>query len=77
MSDSKRAGLQIAGSIVFVLGLLLFLDETRSTGESLETFKLVLSSGAVSIVGAGLALLAAAELVWLHFWHRGGTTKHP
>ena len=76
MSDSKRTALQIVGSIVFVLGLLLFLAGTRSSGESLETFKLILSPNTASIVGAVAAVLAAAELVSLHFWGRKRTTKH-
>ena len=77
MSDSRKVALQVVGSVVFVLGLLLFLIETRSTGESLETFKLILSPNALSIVGAAVAVLALAELVFLHFWERHRTTKHP
>ena len=78
MSDSRKAALRIVGSVVFVLGLLLFLAETRSTGESLETFKLFVSSDVASIVGGAVAMLAAAELIFLYFWGRKKTTtKHP
>jgi hypothetical protein len=56
---------------------MLFFAETRSTGEALETFKLILSSNTGSIVGAGIVLLAAAELAILHFSEHKKTAKHP
>ena len=77
MSDSRKAALRIAGSVVFVLGLLLFLVETRSTGQSVENLTVVLSPGAPSIIGAAMAVFAVAELVVLHFLgRRKTTTKH-
>lgn len=78
MRDSMKEGLRIAGSALFVLGLLLFLIETRSRGVSLESFTLTLSSDAASIIGAAAALLAAAGLLILHLRDRRKTsTKHP
>lgn len=78
MNDSQRTALRLIGSVVFVLGLLLFLIESRSTGQSLETFTLTLSPDAVSIIGAAAVGLAVVDLVFAHFWHRKRTTmKHP
>ena len=77
MNDTKRTTLQVVCSVALALGLMSMLAETRSTGEALETFKLILSSNAVSAVGAGVAVLAVVGFAVLHFWERKGTPKHP
>lgn len=76
MSDSTRTGLQIAVGVCFVLGLMLFLNETRSTGEAPETFKLIVSTSAASIVGGAVAVLAAIAMVVLYFLERKKNLKH-
>ena len=76
MTEPMRAGLQGAALLFFIAGLLLFLNETRSTGEAPETFQLILSSNPASIVGAVLAVIAAAALVLLYLSGRKGTLKH-
>ena len=70
MSESKRVIVRVVAFVCFVLGLMLFLVETRSTGEALETFKLTVSSNPLAIVGAAIAALAVAVLVALYLWER-------
>ena len=77
MTESRRSGLQIAAWVCLVVGLMLFLIETRSTGEALENFKLIVSASAVSIVGASVAVLAAAALAALYFLGQKRNLKHP
>lgn len=77
MNDTKRAALQVLCSVALVLGLMSLLAETRSTGEALETFKLMISSNAVVAVGAGVTVLAVVGFIVLHFWEHKRTTKHP
>jgi hypothetical protein len=76
MSESKRTWLQIAAAMCFVFGLMLFLKETRSTGEALEVFKLIVSLSTISIVGIALAVVAAAMLIVLYVGGRKETLKH-
>jgi hypothetical protein len=70
MSESKRVFLRVAAFSSFVLGLMLFLFNTRSTGEAPETFKLVVSANPPAIVGAAVAALAIATLGILYLWER-------
>ncbi|MEK7250759.1 MAG: hypothetical protein AAB209_10100 [Bacteroidota bacterium] len=70
MSESKRVILRVVAFVCFVLGLMLFLFETRSTGEAPQTFKLIVSSNPLAIVGAAIAALAVATLVVLYLWER-------
>ena len=77
MTESRRNGLQIAAWVSFVVGLMLFLVQAGSTGQALENFKLSVSSSALSIVGASVALLAAIALAVLHFLGRKNRLKHP
>jgi hypothetical protein len=67
MLEQTRTGFQVAAWVSFVVGLLVFLIETRSTGAAPETFKLTVSLNIVSIGGASLALIAAIALVVLYF----------
>ena len=77
MSDTKRTTLRVLCFIALVLGLMSLLAETRSTGEALETFKLGLSSGVVSAVGAGVAVVSAVGLVVLYLRERKDMGKLP
>jgi uncharacterized membrane-anchored protein len=76
VSELKRVVLRVAAFAFFVLGLMLFLFETRSTGEAPETFKLIVSSNPLAVVGAALAALAIAGLVILYFWERRRHLEH-
>ena len=76
MSESRRIGFRVAASIGLVLGLMMFLIETRSTGEAPETFKVFVSSGPVAIVGAAIVVLAAAALVVLYLGERKRVPRH-
>jgi ABC-type xylose transport system permease subunit len=76
MSESTRTVLQVTVGVCFLLGLLLFLNETRSTGEAPETFKLIVSTSAASIVGGAVAVLALVAMLVLYFLERKRTLKH-
>jgi hypothetical protein len=60
----------------FVAGLGLFLSQTRSTGEALERFKLIVLAYLLAIVGATIAVLAVAALVVLYLWERKRHFEH-
>ena len=77
MNDTKRTTLRVLCTVAFVLGLMSLLAETRSTGEALESFKLILSSDAVAAVGAMVAVLAVVGFVVLSLSEHKATTKRP
>lgn len=76
MSESKRVVLRVVAFAFFVLGLMLFLFETRSTGEAPQTFKVMVSANALSIIGATIAALAVAVLIGLYLWERKRHLEH-
>ena len=76
MRDSKRVVLRVAAFACFILGLMLFLFETRSTGEAPQTFKLIVSSNPLAFIGAAIAVLAVAALVSLYLWERKRHIEH-
>ncbi len=76
MSESKRVVLRVVAFLCFILGLMLFLFETRSTGEAPQTFKLIVSSNPLAIIGAAIVALAVAVLVTLYFWERKRHLEH-
>lgn len=59
MRETTRTWVQGVAVVCFVVGMMVFLNETRSTGEALQTFKLIISTSTLSIIGAALALVAA------------------
>lgn len=77
MNDTKRAVLRVVCSLALVLGSLLVLAETRSTGEALESLKVMLLPGPVSTIGAGIVALSVMGFVALHFWELKATPRHP
>ena len=76
MSESKRVILRVAAFGCFDLGLMLFLLHTRSTGEAPQTFKLIVSSNPLAIVGAAIAALSLAVLVTSYLWERKRHLEH-
>lgn len=60
MREPTRIWLQVTAVVCFVVGLMLFLNETRSTGEAPQTFKLIISTSTLSIIGVALVLVGAA-----------------
>jgi FtsH-binding integral membrane protein len=67
MRESTKTGLGGTFVMCFVIGLILFLLETRHTGEALERFNLVVLWSTISIVGIVLGVVALAALVVLYF----------
>ena len=76
MNESKRVILRVAAFVCFVLGLLLFLFETQSTGEAPERFRLTVSMNPLAISGAATMFLALATLVILYLWEWKKHLKH-
>jgi hypothetical protein len=66
MTESRRTIVRVAAGLAFAIGMMMLLNEAHSSGEALETFKLVFSSNAVTFFGAIIVFLAAAALVALH-----------
>lgn len=62
MRESTKIRVQGVAVVCFIVGLMLFLNETRSTGEAPERFKLFISTSTVSIMGATLVLIALVML---------------
>lgn len=76
MNESKRVIVRVAGFVCFVLGFILFLFETRSSGEAPQTFRLAVTSNPLAIVSAAIAGLALMVLVVLFFWERKKYLEH-
>ena len=62
----KRPKVEILSWVSLGVGVMILLNEAASSGEALETFRLVFSSNAGTLAGARIVLLAAASLVALH-----------
>ena len=67
MKESTKTGLGGTFVVCFVIGLMLFLLETRSTGEAVERFNLFIIWSTVSVMGIILAGISLAMLVVLYF----------
>lgn len=67
MKESTKNALGGTFVMCFVIGLLLFLTETRHTGEALERFNLIILWNTISIVGIVLGAVGLAALVILYF----------
>lgn len=76
MLDPTKSWLHVVAWMSLVVGLLVFLMDTRSTGEAPEAFKLMVSTDFFSIAGAALAVVAACVLVVLHLADFKRILKH-
>lgn len=76
MKESTKTGFGVTFFMCFVIGLILFLLETRHTGEALERFNLIVLWSTISIVGIILGVAALAALVVLYFPELKKTLKH-
>ncbi len=75
-TESRRTTVQAAAWLALAVGVMLLLNEAHSSGEALETFKLVFSSNAGTLFGATIVFLAAVVLVALHFGDIKRVLKH-
>lgn len=76
ITESRRTIVQAAAWLAFAVGIMMLLNEVHSSGEALETLKLVFSSNAVTLWGAIMVFLAAAALVALHVGDIKKILKH-
>jgi len=76
MNESKRVVLRVVLFSSFVLGLMLFLLETRSAGEAPERFSLFVASGPVTFASASIMVLALGAWVGLYLWERKRHLRH-
>jgi hypothetical protein len=76
MNELKRHRLEVVSWMTLAAGLMMLLNEAHSSGEALETFKVVFSSNAGTISGAIMVFLAAAALVALHVGDIKNILKH-
>ena len=70
MTVVRRTGVQAGAGVCFVAGLMLFLAETRSTGEALERFRLIIAPTELTILGIVLMALAAITAAALFVFGR-------
>lgn len=66
ITESKKTSVQAIAGFALAVGMMMFLNDARSSGVSLETFKLVFSSNSVSLIGAVIVFLAVAAIVAMH-----------
>jgi len=76
MNELKRHRLEVVSWFALAVGMMLLLNEAHSSGEALETFKLVFSSNAGTLFGATIVFLAGVTLVALHFGDIKRMLKH-
>ncbi len=76
MNESKRILLRVVLFACFILGLFLFLLETKSTGAAPEQFTLVVLPDPLAI--GGIAIMALALVSWgsLYLWERKRHLPH-
>jgi O-antigen ligase len=67
MKESTKDCLGVTFGMCFVIGLIIFLTETRSTGEALQRLNVIVLWSTVSIVGIILGVVALVALVILYF----------
>jgi hypothetical protein len=75
-TESRKTVVQAVAGLALAVGLMMLLNEAHSSGEALETFKLVFSSNAVTFFGAIMVFLATAALVALHVGDIKKILKH-
>jgi threonine/homoserine efflux transporter RhtA len=75
-TDSRRTIARAMAWLALAVGMMLLLNEAHSSGEALETFKLVFSSNAGTLFGATIVFIAAAALVALHLGDIKRILKH-
>jgi len=76
MKESTKLFLGVTYGMSFVVGLILFLTGTSSTGESIERFNLNIVWRTDSIVGTILGVVALVALVVLYFPELKKILKH-
>lgn len=76
ITELRRTIVQAVAWFALAVGIMILLNETHSSGEALETFKLVFSSNVVTLLGAIMVFLAATALVALHVGDIKKILKH-
>jgi hypothetical protein len=76
ITESRKTIVRVVAWLALAVGMMLLLNEAHSSGEALETFKLVFSSNAGTLFGATIVFLATAALVAVHFGDIKRILKH-
>jgi hypothetical protein len=76
MLGQTRQWMDVTAWVALVIGLMLFLMETHSTGEALEVLTLKVLPNAISVTGVALAVAAIVALVVLHLGDLRRMLKH-
>ncbi|MDP1677538.1 MAG: hypothetical protein Q8L88_11825 [Bacteroidota bacterium] len=67
ITELRKTTVQAVAGLALAVGVIMLLNETKSSGEALESFKLVFSSSVATFIGAAIVFLATVALVALHF----------
>jgi len=59
----KQVHLRVFAAVCFIIGSLLFLTQTRSSGVAPEVLKLSLEANTVLFIGLGLIVIAAVLVI--------------
>lgn len=70
MTESSSNRIEVTAWLSFAVGLIVFLIETRFTGEALERFGLRFSSSTLPIIGGSLMIVSVGVLALMYFIHR-------
>jgi hypothetical protein len=66
ITESKKTVAQAVAGLALAVGMILLVNDTRTSGEALESFKFVFSSNVEMLIGVTIVFLAVATLVALH-----------
>lgn len=74
MTEPRRSGTLIAAVFGFVVGLLLFLMDVRSSAVGLQTLRLKIELTEISEAGITLMLICTGVATWLLIAGKRGTS---
>lgn len=67
MTESSKLNFQAVSIFLIAIGIIMFICQVSNSGSAIEACSFNLSVNSLSIIGAGLIVLAVAFLLILHF----------
>lgn len=75
MRESTEQWAKAAATACFVIGLMLILNETQSTGEAVESFRLSLRATAPAILGLAMMVLGVVAFIAILLREKGSKLR--